>query len=414
VNPVRLDRRTRDDSELRDLEPAAYFDEIFAEYAEDRRVLAADGVRHLGARSLSLDVDGCMWSFDATEELQVSTGPAEGAVVVRLTRAQFSDWVQQQTTFSALLTARAIERPRGASQDLAVWDAAWLALLEGWPVIDEGLTFRSASGAPLDLERAFGPEDPPEEAAHFLREAGYVHLRGWLEPDRMDEIGREIDRAVTSYTEGDGRSWWATVDGGARRCVRLQQFVEHSPATAAMLASESWQRVREAVGGHDHLTRAPIEGNCIEALIKPLSVVEGISDVPWHRDCNFGRHAYSCAGIIAGISVDPGNEHGGMLRVVAGSHRVNMPAYRASNAPYLPVVPLVTQRGDITVHQSCTLHEATPPTRDERRVMYTGFGLPPRVERETSRAGGDAIWKLRNEAHTLVSQPRSPVAGSRG
>ena len=27
-------------------------------------------------------------------------------------------------------------------------------------------------------------------------------------------------------------------------------------------------------------------GNVIEALIKPVGVVEGISDVPWHKDCS--------------------------------------------------------------------------------------------------------------------------------
>jgi hypothetical protein len=39
----------------------------------------------------------------------------------------------------------------------------------------------------------------------------------------------------------------------------------------------------------------------IEALIKPLHVVEGISDLPWHKDCSLGRHSYECYSLTLGI-----------------------------------------------------------------------------------------------------------------
>jgi Phytanoyl-CoA dioxygenase (PhyH) len=186
--------------------------------------------------------------------------------------------------------------------------------------------------------------------------------------------------------------------------------VEHSPTTAALLASAEWRAVRLALAGHDDLVQSPIEGNCIEALRKPLGVVEGVSDVPWHRDCNFGRHAYQCAGVVAGISVDAGNNESGMLRVVAGSHRIGMPAYRANLDPYLPIIPVATDRGDVTIHQTCTLHEATPPLQRERRVMYTGFGLPLRSEVRPDPVQQHQLKELREHAHLLTSQPRSPVA----
>jgi hypothetical protein len=41
------------------------------------------------------------------------------------------------------------------------------------------------------------------------------------------------------------------------------------------------------------------------------------------------------------------------------------------------VVALTTAAGDLTVHLSCTLHEATPPVFAERRVMYTEMPLAP-------------------------------------
>jgi hypothetical protein len=45
----------------------------------------------------------------------------------------------------------------------------------------------------------------------------------------------------------------------------------------------------------------------------------------------------------------------------------------------LPQVPLATRTGDVTLHLSCTMHMAQPPLERERRVMYSGFGLPPLV-----------------------------------
>ena len=405
-----LDRRTRSDEDLRGIDIDEFFTSGFLEFPKTRKELAAEGIRHLGARSLTLKVRDSTWTVTAGSTLTAQRGAPEDVALVELDEGRFSDWVQQQVTFNALLTAGTVQLERGSKRDLAAWDAAWLALLEGWPVSTDGLQFEDRHGAPLDLHRAFTPEDSPLDIADFFREAGYLHLRGWLDDDVMAKIGDEIDVALPSYREGDGRSWWATVDGGARECVRLQYFVEHSPTTAALLAGEEWTAVRDALAGNDELVQAPLEGNCIEALRKPLGVVEGVSDVPWHRDCNFGRHAYQCAGVVAGISVDAGDNESGLLRVIAGSHRIGMPAYRANLDPYLPVIAVATDRGDITVHQSCTLHEATPPLTRERRVMYTGFGLPPRLQVRPDTARQEQLKELREHAHLLKSQPRSPIA----
>jgi hypothetical protein len=40
---------------------------------------------------------------------------------------------------------------------------------------------------------------------------------------------------------------------------------------------------------------------------------------------------------------------------------------------------LETRTGDVTVHCSDTLHRAHPPVDHPRKVVYSGFGLPPRA-----------------------------------
>jgi ectoine hydroxylase-related dioxygenase (phytanoyl-CoA dioxygenase family) len=119
------------------------------------------------------------------------------------------------------------------------------------------------------------------------------------------------------------------------------------------------------------------DGNRIEALFKPIGVREGISDVPWHKDCSLGRHSYRCCSLTVGISVTGAGPGSGQLRVIAGSHRALVwPSLLDTSKLGLPEVALATGTGDVTVHLSCTLHMAEPPTVAERRVMYTDYSLP--------------------------------------
>lgn len=406
-----LDRRTRNDSDLVDLGPTELFATVLPELAEANGHLVVAGIAALDAPPIAFVVDGDPWTVqEADGSLLAERGAVDGAMVLTFDRAQFSDWAQGQRSLNAMWVGGELRREGGRQRDVSSWDSLWVALLDGWPVVDPDLVFLDRDGQPLELDRSFRPDDDVADVAHFLREAGYAHLEGWLDPGLMAVIAADMDDAVTSYQPGDERSWWATVADGAERCVRMQHFVDRSEATADLLRSDLWQQLRRAIAGDDDVVQAPVEGNCIEALVKPLAVVAGISDVPWHRDCNFGRHAYQCCGIIVGISVTGADDKSGQLRVVAGSNRLAMPADLASIEPYLPIVPLATQTGDITVHLSCTLHEAVPPVERERKVMYTGFGLAPRPGQDAE--GGRALSALRERIHTEVSQTASPLTGA--
>jgi hypothetical protein len=277
------------------------------------------------------------------------------------------------------------------------------ALIDGRVVHTRGaVDFRDRDGAPLDLGRSFTPDDDDADISHFLGAAGFLHLRGWFDPDVMDQISADMDRALPTYERGDGRSWWARTDGGDDRCVRMQYFDGHSSATVELLDSDEYARIGRLTDD-GHVARSI--GNRIEALVKPIGVVEGISDVPWHKDCSLGMHSFRCCGLTTGISVTGADAVSGQLRVVAGSHRALVqPAFVRSKSD-LPIVDLPTRTGDVTVHCSCTLHMSQPPVERERRVMYTGFGLPDRTapSEQRTRAVGD-IGRVREGAYTTVSQ----------
>lgn len=398
--PIALDRRTRRDAEVRFASLDAFFSDTFPMLAARHGALVADGARALGAPPLAIEVGSEARSIVVQGDgLAAVEGIVDGAFVIRLTASQFSELIQNQQSLGGLVVARELRCAGGGERETSVWDSLLLALLEGWPVVDGSLEFVGRSGAPLDLDRTFTPEDDPADVAHFIREAGYLHLRGWIDSSLMPIISEDMDRALPHYREGDGKSWWGLVTDGSLRCVRLQEFLEHSPTTEALLRSEAWDAVRRTIAAGDELVQAT-GPRSVEALIKPVGVVTGPSDVGFHRDCHLGRHAYNCSGTTVGVSLTASGEDNGMLRVVAGSHRLAMPAVVAYSdpEPYLPIVGLPTEPGDLTVHLSCTLHEATPPRMAERRVLYGGnFSLPKPPD--TTDDAGAHLSQLRERVY---------------
>ena len=137
------------------------------------------------------------------------------------------------------------------------------------------------------------------------------------------------------------------------------------------MQDERYQWLTELTGdGHRHNGGA-------EGLVKPLGIVQGLSDLPWHKDCGQGRHSYMCNGMTTGISVTGADRVSGALGVIPGSHRANTMA--TGRDPELDLQPqmLETKKGDVTVHCSDTLHRAHPPIERPRKVVYSSFGLPP-------------------------------------
>ena len=224
-------------------------------------------------------------------------------------------------------------------------------------------------------------------------------------------MSADMDAAMPSYSPDDGRSWWARTKEGDERAVRLQYFQEHSPTTRALLADDRFLGLASLTDDGHLPGEAHLGWNVIEALVKPLNVVEGISDLPWHKDCSLGRHSYRCCSLTVGISVTGADERSGQLRVVAGSHRaVIQPAFVRRNLD-LPQVDLATRTGDITIHLSCTMHMSQAPIDAERRVMYTGFRLPEDQAGSRADTANEAkLRRIRERAYKTVSQ--APAATS--
>ena len=400
---VSLDFRTRTDDDIRSVATQTFFEAELPALFEQRGELAVAGARELGVEPFTIATPSGTWTLALEGDgLGVASGDT-GAACVRLSDDDIADVINDLKTPMTFVTAGTLDMSRGNLGDLLDWWVVLRALIDGRRAHTAGsIEFRDRTGAPLDLHRSFGPDDDDAEIAHFLGEAGFVHLRGWFDPVVMDRISADMDRALPTYRRDDGRSWWARTADGADRCVRMQHFHEHSAATLALLEGEELARVGRLTAD-GYVGRSA--GNRIEALVKPIGVVEGISDVPWHKDCSLGMHSYNCCSLTVGVSVTGADEESGQLRVVAGSHRALVQPAFVRRESALPVVDLPTEAGDATVHCSCTLHMAQPPVARERKVMYTGFGLAPKEGMgEGQQRAMAAIGAVREGAYKTVSQ----------
>jgi hypothetical protein len=387
------------------VDPDRFFTDELPHLAREREALVAAGARELAPRALTVEIGDRRWALRFEDpHVTVTEAAMTTPAVVRLDAEDLADLVHDLRTPMGLFTGGDLDMPAGRLDDVLDWWVVLRGLLDARPVHTAGsVRFADRDGSPLDLTRAFRTDDDPADMGHFLAEAGFLHIEGVFTEEEMAAVCAEMDAAAAGYERGDGRSWWARTGDGIDRLVRMQYFHQRSPTTRALLADDRLLGLgRLTSDGHVH-GKPGSNANLVEALVKPIDVVEGISDVPWHKDCSLGSHSYRCCSLTAGISVTGADERSGQLRVVAGSHRALIQPAFVRRGLDLPQLDLPTRTGDLTVHLSCTLHMSQPPVDRERRVLYTDFRLPS----DEPDPGEAKLRRIRDAAPTTVSQPRS-------
>ncbi len=368
-----IDTRTRRYDEIRRLTYDEVVDEVLPAALDAHGDLAARGASVLDAPSLGFDLGHTGFTFTfGGGSLRCRSGIDSAQVVAELEEGALARLVQDVQTTMGLAMTSDVHLSRGTLDDWIGWEPILRALFDGRPVYESGsVELLDADGTPLDLTRSFTLDDDRAELEHFLTEAGFVHLTGVYDQSEMDAVAADLDAALAAATPDDGASWWATDADGVDRPVRVLWFDEQSDATTELLGDDRLTWLADLTG--DTL-RPPTSA---EGLVKPLGIVRGLSDLPWHKDCGQGHHSYVCSGMTVGISVTGADVDSGALGVIAGSHRANTLPFSRDARLDLPSLKLETRTGDLTVHCSDTLHRAYPPVTQPRKVVYTSIRLAP-------------------------------------
>ena len=391
-----VDLRTRSDIEQAPIHAGSFFRETLPGLLDAQQAAVEPGASQLALRSLCIETDGEPWTLSWNED-RVSVSPGHsGQSRVRLTAAQLTDIVNDQSTPIALMSNALLDMPEGGLPDFLNWWLVLRAAIDARTIHARGdVEFESG------IRRSFTPEDSDEEMRSFLEDAGYLHIKGLFNAKEMAEVEADFPIAAPHFEKGDPKAWFATTQDGVERLVRMEGFDRYSPATVALIDEDRFQRIGR-IPGVGHVSRK--SGARVGALQKPIGVVKGISDVPWHKDCSLGRHSYECCSLTVGISVNGADAESGQLRVVPGSHRALVwPAPCIQPGLDLEPIDLPTQTGDVTVHLSCTQHMSQPPKVRPRKVLYTGFGQQPR-DAEAAQRNRLRLDAVRGKTHTSVSQ----------
>ena len=367
-----FDQRTRTPSQIRETTIEQFHLDDVPTLIIDRGDLATRAFVASGLDQFGVSVDGraFTWQLDDNGDLEVVEGDTGSGSLVSLSTVWFSDLVNDVRSSVALMISEDFEMLRGNIVQVINWEPVLRALVDGRTANEPGLiTFKDRQGAELDLNQEFAIDDDPLDIVNFLAETGFLHFKGVFSQDEMAHLSELMDAWRARMTPGDRRAWYAK-RGEEEICVRVTDL------TGDELDFPFEDRLSPiaAVTGKDH----QFVGS--DLLVKPVGISEGISDLPWHKDCALGLHSYSCASLTFGVSVTGSDETNGQLGIVAGSHRVNTPLFDVSDELDLPQLFLNTDVGDVTVHLSCAMHCATPPQHSERRVTYTSFKLPGSID----------------------------------
>ena len=359
----------------------------FADYHQNvlpRAIAARDGgaaaARDVGGPGCSVALrlgDGTAFTYRTTDTGVTIEEGDDAQVVAEFEAAGFDDLISERRSIFGLFFPGQLKVVRGTSERFVAWEAAFNNLWFDRPIYGvDGIDLHDRRGRPLDVHRTFTLADDDTDIAHFLHTAGFAVIGGVFTADEVAALDVEVRRLRAIATPDDGRSWWATNADGEEVCCRLTYTSERSELIGGLQDDPRLLRVASWHG--QSLRPSPDRLDGFSVVIKNSAVTQGLSDLPWHRDCGMGGHSVLCPTVLIGIQLDRADADNGHIRYLAGSHHHTNRINEVARHPEWPVVAVTAEPGDITVHYSHVLHVAPPPEGADahRRTLYVSFNNP--------------------------------------
>ncbi len=324
--------------------------------------------------------------------VDVVEGDAEARTVIEVEAERFRELVLDLESAPGLLYAGRVRCRRGDAMRFVRWEPGLRAMFHGRPVFHpDRARLRDRQGRPLEPTRAFAPGDDREEMADFLRTAGYLLVRGVFGADEVAGLGRHAATLEAAAFPGDKRSWWGRNARGQEVLCRVTKCGQ----VADLRALESDPRITDLAA----LSDVPLVPRHLDAedgisiLIKNPDMIEGLSDLPWHRDCGMGGHASMCPVLVFSIYLAPSRPETGELRMLPGSHEASLGFFEATDPNAPRGVSLAADPGDVTLHYGDIMHAAPPPTGDGpfRRCVLLSFARPDAYNHRGEQSYNDVL-----------------------
>jgi len=364
-----------------------------------RGALAAPAAAPLGPLAFRVK-DGDAYTYiPEREQIRIESGDAAAKTVVELDHALWEGLVHDLESAPGLLYGGFAKGLRGDMMDFVRWEPALRAMYQGRPVYQpDAVDLRGRDGTALDPEASFSLDDNDELLADFLRVMGYVRVRNVFSRDEVEALIEDAEVLRAAAVPDDQKSWWGRDEAGEQVLVRVIQ------AGTRKRLNELYDDPRiQRLGALPDETLVPKNVGSINGatvLWKQFGVVEGLGDLPWHRDCGMGGHAVICPSINCSIHLGPASAESGDLRFLPGSWRSSVGFADGDDASVAHGVSCAAQPGDVTLHYGDVVHAAPPPTSRSgpyRASILIGFGRPNARHHRGETHYNDALFQSGSE-----------------
>src|SRR5262249_1465210 len=235
--------------------------------------------------------DGTAFTWCATERgVEVVEGDTGAATLVELSERTFSEFLNELLTAAGALRTGRAQVTRGTLAGWQRWEPALRSLRSGREIYGAAVwrTLVDRGGRPLDLLRTFAVDDDVEEMRHFLRTAGYLHLKAVFTDDEVARYRAEVEHARAHTTPGDPFSWWSLTAGGDEVVTRINYLGRHSSVLDELCFDTRLLRYARLAGPSLRVCNDRLDGPMV--FVKHSKVVKGNGDLSWHVDDGIGGH----------------------------------------------------------------------------------------------------------------------------
>lgn len=349
----------------------------------DRRIdLVRDDLAHspsLTLKSITTTATAYTYHFD-DQGLSVTAGEL-GDVVVAISPESFSDFYHELLTISGMAAKQDLTMIKGDISEFRRWEPALRALYTGRPIYtgDVLACLTDSTGAALALDQQFSVHDlreNREQLLQFFTTMGYLHIKQVFSGEEIAQMQSQISNAIEHSRADDGKSWWSTLENGAEVPTRINYLNRFSSFFDTLGHDSRIQDIGTLLDPALRVCLDRVDGPMV--FIKSSHVKTGLANLLWHKDCDLGGHPIMCPIIQLGIQLDCASASNGQVCMLAGSHKYSNHILEIGDEANLPVVPLITEPGDVTLHYGHTLHCTPAPTSDNaaRKVLYYKFEKP--------------------------------------
>ena len=342
--------------------------------------------------------DGRAYSY-VVEQSNVSVikGVVEnaGTVVIIKSEEAWIDYLYEMRTRVGLLYSEAVTFSRGNFETWDAWDPAIRCMYSGKEIYNPAtLNFTDLRGKALDLHKHFVLDDDPKEMSSFLRQTGYLVVKKVYPSELIAQLSVELDKIRSEAVEGELTSWWTEDNSGKKFPYRLTYLNEKARIFADLYDNPKVKFLLSLSGEKVVPVPDRIEG--ILAVVKeysPGAEVTGFADLPFHNDCGMGGCHITCPSVLVSVQLDAANDASSQLHMMAGTWGKTFHPFAYNDQhESVPIIPLVTEPGDATVHYGCGLHQGPSPTGEaRRRTLYIQHYNPQAMKLISHHSGYNEI-----------------------